>query len=297
MKKRGFLYFAGLLAVICLMLFAAPRRAEAANYTIRYNDDGTATLKYADTGEVAAKLSVKGERVAKGVVVTSTNIFYLSYAVGQSKNTYSIIQQNLSTGAKKRLTKLGTNFYSYNLRALYDGSLYLESSIPGGKGSACRFTVKTKKFEAIANGTWAYGYKKRFVIDGTGNSGMVSPNTYYIYNTKSGTLTVAATYGLGSGYSGQYAYFASLISPRDSMTLYHTSTYRLIRYDLKNAVRKTIVSSFKAWQVEKITPKYVYHRGYKSSTGKNVCYRYNISQKKNVQISEATYNKAVGVSD
>ncbi|MGX8703039.1 MAG: hypothetical protein ACSW75_03195 [Lachnospiraceae bacterium] len=293
MKKRGFLYLAGLLAVLCLCLFGMPKRAEAASYTIRYNDDGTATLKYASSGSVAAVLSVQGERVGQGVVVTSTNVFYLTYAVGQSNNVYSIIQQNLSTGAKKRLKRLGTNFYSYHLRAIYDGSLYLDSTIPGGQGSACRFTVKSKKFEALAKGSWAFGYKKRFVISGA-NSGMPSANSCYIYNTKSRNLTLAATYVMGTGYSGQYAYFASLVSPQDSFTFYHTSYYKLIRYDLKNAVRKTIVSSFKAWQVEHITPQYVYHTGTKN--GSQVYYRYNISKKKNVQISEATYNKATGQS-
>ena len=292
MKKRRFGYLFGALFVFCLLLFAAPRRAEAASYTIRYNDDGTATLKYASSGAVAAQLSVKGERVAQGVVATSTNVFYLTYAVGQSNNVYSIIQQNLSTGAKKRLARLGTTFSTYHLRAIYDGSLYLEGTIPGGQGSACRFTVKTRKFEAIAKGRWAYGYKKRFVIGG-GNSGMPSASTCYIYNTKSRKLTVAATYVLGTGYSGQYAYFASLKSPTDTFTYYHTSYYKLIRYDLAAAKRKTLVSSFKAFQVEKITPQYVYHTGYSSSAGKTVYYRYNIAQKKNVQISEATYNKSV----
>ena len=112
MKKRNFVYFFGALFVFCLLLFGAPRRAEAA-YTVSYNSDGSATLKNQSTGGTVAKLSVKGERIGKGIVVTSKNVFYLSYSVGQSKNTYSIIQQNLSTGSKKRLIRLTTALGQY----------------------------------------------------------------------------------------------------------------------------------------------------------------------------------------
>ena len=293
MKKRNFVYFVGALFVFCLLLFGAPRRAEAA-YTVSYNSDGSATLKNQSTGGTVAKLSVKGERIGKGIVVTSKNVFYLSYSVGQSKNTYSIIQQNLSTGSKKRLIRLTTVYDSYHIRAIYDGSLYLEATSPGGRGMACRFTVSSKKFEALANGSWAFGYKYRFVIDGSANSGMPSPGTCYVYNTKSRNLTVIATYVLGTGYSGKYAYFASMKSPSESaLVSMQPVSYKIIRYDLSTAGKKTLVSSMKAYRVEKITANYVYHSGYKTSTGQNVYYRYNIAKKKNVQISEATYRKAV----
>lgn len=293
MKKRNYLYLFGTFVAFCLLLFGAARPVAADSYSVSYHNDGTATLWNEPSGTVAAKLSVKGERIPVGLVVASDNIYFLSCSAGQSKSTYSIFRQNLSTGAKKRLKKLSTAAYSYRLRAHFDGSLYLESSIPGGQGYACRFTISSKEFEKIAKGVWAFGYKNRFVIDGSANAGMSSPGTFYIYDTKSKTRTVAAKNVFGKSYYGKYAFFASMASP-NSMALYRKSKYKIIRYNLAKAEKKTLVASLNAYQVEKITSKYVYHRGYLSSSGKDVYYRYDIANKKNVKISKATYTKAVG---
>ena len=289
MKKRTFAYLGGLVLAFIICLFCLPARAEA-SYKATFNSDGTVNVTVKETGAFVAKLEVPGERVASGITVTDANVFFLSYQVGQYRNTYSLQKVSRTTGKRTRMKKLSTAYYSYHIRAVYDGSLYMEAQNPGDIGVALRYKVKEKKLLKIAKGGWAFGYKYRFVADGTMNSGMQSPGYVYIYNTKSGKRTTLAANVLGTTYTGQYAFVASMKNP-DSLPAYHVNVYKIIGYNLANANKKVLATAMRGYKVDKITTKFVYHHG--EVSGNTVYYRYNLSTKKNTKISKAAYEAAL----
>ena len=168
---------------------------------------------------------------------------------------------------------------------LYSGSLYLTGWNPSDNASCYRWYIKNKKLKKLAASSYAERYGKYILLDDTLTMGSFFLFHLRVYDTAKQKLTTLTSKCGGWSRSGSTIYFAQKTGGN-----YNNYTYKIRSYSLSSRKYKTIKTGFKAFNVGKITSKYIYY----TTNGGGKCYRYTIKTKKKAAMSFTAYAKAVG---
>ncbi len=291
MKKKVL----GLVVLAALLLVLLPGTARAADYEGERQDDGSVKVVNTDTDDVIATLSLRLGTVNPKIAVGGSWIYFVGEVTDYTdySTANSLYAYNFKTKEQVQLKALPKDFDVYDVNEVYGGSVYLTGWTGSDDTGLYRWYIKKKKLKEAAPDGYAMRYKNYIVCESTMVHGSYVTYPIYIYNTKTGkTVTAAENTGAYSYKSGKL-YIAQM--PKFKYPESSRVKYKIIRYDIKANKKKTLKKSVKAYMIDKVTSKYIYHRkaSYQDGLYKISYYRTTIKSGKQTKISFAKYSNAM----
>ena len=290
MKKK----LSGLMLLAALLFVLLPGTVRAADYEGERQDDGSVKVINTDTDDVIATLSLRLGHVNPQIAVSGKWIYFTGYVSNSDyTSSNSLYAYNYKTKEQVHLKALPKDFERYDVNEVYSGSVYLTGWTGSDDTGLYRWYIKKKKLKEAAPDGYAMRYKKYIVCESTMVHGSYVTYPIYIYNTKTGkTVTAAEKVGAYSYKSGKL-YIAQM--PKFKYPESSRGKYKIVRYDIKANKKKTLKKSVKAYMIDKVTSKYIYHRKgvYQDGLYKISYYRTTIKSGKQKKISFAKYSNAM----
>ena len=290
MKKR----VSGLILLAALFFVLLPGPARAADYEAERLDDGSVRVVNSDTDEVLATLSLRLGTVNQEIAVKGSLIYFTGYVNADNSYSNSLYAYNYKTKKQVQLKALPSTFPFYDVNEVYDGSVYLTGWSPSDDTALYRWNIKKEKLTAAAEDGYAFRYKKYIVCDSRKVHGSFVTYPVHIYNTKTGKTVATAKNVAAYSYKKGKLYIAQM--PKYKYPESSKAKYKIFRYDIKRGKKKTLKKKLKAYMIDMVTSKYVFHRKgtYKNGVYKSTFYRTTIKTGKSKTMNLAQYTNAMG---
>ena len=243
------------LILITVLFRVSPVRGESV-YTAEYNSKSKMLTVKNRQGSNVASLYVKGYSLNQQIVTDSsqTTIFFTTY-YGYNGDYCYLYSYNINTRQYSLLAKLPGGYYSYDIKELYDGSLYLNGWNPSDNIAMFRFGLNDHSLQKIADTGYAQRFKKYIIMDTVAVMGAFNPYPLSVYNIKTNKVTRLAKKCGGWSRVGKWIYLAKLTGSAAGPVF----SYSIKKYSLTSKKTKTLLKKLNAFWVGRITASKIYY--------------------------------------
>ena len=251
---RFTLLFLGLMLITVLFRVSSVRGESV--YTAEYNYK-TKTLTVTNRqGSYVASLYMKGYSLNNQIAADSSRtVIYFTTYYGDRGDYCYLYQYNIPTRQYSLLAKLPNGYFSYDVKELYDGSLYLNGWNPSDNIAMFRYKLNDHSLQKIADVGYVDRYRQKIIMDVTYVMGSFSPYPLSVYNTKTNKVTRIAKKCGGWSRAGQWVYFAKL----NGSSRGPAYSYSIKKYSLTTKKTKTFLKKLNAFSVGRITTSKIYY--------------------------------------